>query len=72
MKDFEIVTDKGTYFVAELNTPNGTGTYDIMMVFKDGDDLIMVDYLYGVTMMSEEEIENNALEIIKKYENKEG
>ena len=70
MKDFEIKTEKGTYIVAELKEPNGIKTYDVVMVFKDGIELTMIDYLYGVSLMTNDEIEKFALAVIKRYEGK--
>ncbi len=65
-QSFEITNEKGTYIVAELKEPNGDKTYDIMVVFRDGDKLEMLDYMYGVSLMSDDEIMAEALDIIER------
>ena len=71
MTDFTITTKKATYIVAELREPNSNRTYDIMAVLEDNaPEMKMIDYMYGVSLMSEEEIMDNAQNIVSAYEEK--
>ena len=74
----EFTTINGnTFMIAEMISPRSyekgrkVQTYDIMAVFYDkGREYEFVDYLYGITNMTDWEILSDAMQIACEYEEK--
>ena len=67
---YSYYTDEGDcYSAMELTVPGSDITSDIIAVFFDKEDgeLTMVDYIYGASMMSDEEIWNFLINSILKH-----
>lgn len=64
MADYEYSYKGNLYFAVELATPGREKTSDILAVFLDGDTIALIDYIYGVCGMTENEIDNFVKECI--------
>ena len=65
--DWTIRTENGSYCVTRLDTPSGE-TYDIMAVLTDDKDMTLINYMFGVTLNSDNTNMEEAIKMVRAYE----